>query len=61
EKISQLEKDNGQLKEESERKDKIIAKKDRQLENAEKDLQRVLANLRSSGMSEEEIKNLFNN
>ncbi|MBQ5990381.1 MAG: hypothetical protein IJL67_12900, partial [Oscillospiraceae bacterium] len=61
EKISQLEKDNGQLKEESERKDKIIAEKDRQLENAEKDLQRVLANLRSSGMSEEEIKNLFNN
>ena len=61
EKISQLEKDNGQLKKESERKDKIIAEKDRQLENAEKDLQRVLANLRSSGMSEEEIKNLFNN
>ena len=36
EKISQLEKDNGQLKEESERKDKIIAEKDRQLETAEK-------------------------
>ena len=54
EKISQLEK-------ESERKDKIIAEKDRQLENAEKDLQRVLANLRSSGMSEEEIKKLLNN
>ena len=36
EKISQLEKDNGQLKEESERKAKIIAEKDRQLETAEK-------------------------
>ena len=36
EKISQLEKDNTQLKEESERKDKIIAEKDRQLETAEK-------------------------
>ena len=37
EKISQLEKDNGQLKEESERKDKIIAEKDKQFEKLKED------------------------
>ena len=67
EKISQLEKDKNHLKEESERKDKIIEKKDKQLETAVNGFVRLAKDGKLSvseaakyaGMSTEEFEKLM--